>query len=151
MPSRSRGGIFCLGYGWMFAALCRLARPLPLARRGRIDHGHLDALGGAHRHRGGIEILQTKYVDPEMVGRGALAMKGVNAAARTEEMLRAMRIPLVGREHLGAAEDAELAFMHLRHQRVSAAAKRAVARRQFLDRGIDSEAHRAAMARSPIG
>src|SRR5690348_15074405 len=86
-----------------------------------------------------------------MVGRGPLAMKGVDAAARAEEMLRAVCIPLVSRQHLRAAEDGELAFMHLRHQRVFPAAKRAVARRQFLDRSVDPEAHGAAMATSLIG
>src|SRR5690349_17126138 len=107
----------------MFAALSQLTRSLPTTRRGWIDHGHPDTLGRAYRHGGGIEPLQTEHVDPEMIGRGPLAMKGVHATARTEEVLRAMRIPLVSRQYLRAVEDGELAFMHLRHQRVFAAAK----------------------------
>src|SRR5947208_1700806 len=126
------GGVFVCAFVFpMACASARFARPWPLASRVGIDHRHPDAFGRAQRYRGRIKTLETEYVDAEMIRRGALAVKRVDAAARAEKMLRPMRLPFVDRQQIFAAQHGECTLMHLRHQRVLLPAQRAIAGRDF--------------------
>ena len=94
------------------SAFAGFAWPGPLSPRVGIDDGHANAFGRPHRDRGGIEILETEHVDAEMIRRRALAVERVDAAARAEKMLRAVRIPFVGRQEILAALNGERTLVH---------------------------------------
>ena len=88
-PLPSGGGDFvcglvfriCLSAGRKYPVSAGVPRPGPLVPRSGIDHRHPRALGRTHRGGGGIETLETEHVDAEMIRRGALAVKRVDAAA----------------------------------------------------------------------
>ncbi|WGR95156.1 hypothetical protein MTX26_04235 [Bradyrhizobium sp. ISRA443] len=90
-------------------------------------------------------MLEAKHVDAEVIGRGALAVKRVDAAARAEEMFGVILVPLIRRQQIFTAEDLKLAFVRLRHDGVLSPAERAIASDQPLDRCVDLEGDRVAM------
>ena len=97
--------LFVRQAAWSAGTLSWRSRTRPFGPRRCLDHRHANAVGCAKAECADIEILQAKDVDAEMVGRGALAMKRVDAAARAEEVLRAIRVPDVSRQQIFAAED----------------------------------------------
>jgi len=121
-----------------------------LVPRVRINYRHAHALGRTHGHTAGIEGLEAEHVDPEMIRRCPLPMKGINAATRAEEMPRPVGIPLIDRQQILTAEHGELVLVHFRHQSVLLRAQRAIAGRELADRSVDPECYCAAVARALV-
>src|SRR4029453_5066391 len=111
---------------------------------------HRGAHGAAYRDPRRVEVVETEDVDAEIVGRGPLAMEGINAASLAEEMTRGLRVEAVLGERVLAGEQPEPAFVDLHHQRILAAADRAVARRQLGKISLDLELDGAAVTASEV-
>lgn len=109
------------------SALMRRSWTRPFRPLRCFDHRHSSAVGCATSECADIKILPAEHVDAEMLGRSALAVKRVDAAARAEEMLRAIGAPDISRQKIHAAENREFALMDLGHERILSTAQRAVA------------------------
>ena len=69
---------------------------------------HAGTDGLAYGNALGIKVVQAEDIDPEVVGRHALAVKGVNPADLAEEVPRCLGMELVFRERIFAREQAKL-------------------------------------------
>lgn len=85
-------------------------------------------------------------IDADKIGRHPLPVKRVNPACLAEKVARGFGVELIFGQLVCPSEQLKIAFVHLHHQRVLAAANRTVAGRQFWEIGRDCELHRAAMA-----
>ena len=111
---------------------------------------HASTDGLAYGNALGIKVVQAEDIDPEVVGRHALAVKGVNPADLTEEVPRCLGMELVFRERIFASEQAKLVLMDLDHQRILAPTDGAVAHRELWEVRFDLKANCAAMAAAEV-
>ena len=94
--------------------------------------------------------MKTEDIDAEVVGRHALAVKGIDAACLAEEMARGHCVESILGQRVFARKQAEPAFVHLDHQCVLAPTNRTVACRQLGEVCLDLESDRATMTTAAI-
>ena len=89
-------------------------------------------------------------IDAQVVRREPLAVERVDPAGLAKKMASGLRMELVLDEFGFAGEQFEPGFVHLDHQRIPAAADRAVAHCQLREIRFDLEANRTAVATADI-
>ena len=107
---------------------------------------HADPVSGPNRDRAEIEAIEAEDIHSETGRIDAFPVEGVDAAATAEMMLRAHRIPLIGREFLFSGQDTKRGFRDTDHQCIFLDAQCAVAGGHFHRISLNLEADCAAMA-----
>ena len=97
----------------------------------------LFAVDGPDRYLFDRTLIEATHVDTEAIRVRARHIKGLDTANRTEQMLRGMRVELVGRQKLGAREQLESRLWNGEVQVTRLAADGAVAIRHLHARGCD--------------
>ena len=94
--------------------------------------------------------MQAEHIDAHVIRREALAVKWIDAANFTEEMPRSFCVKPVFGDRVSPGKKRELRFMHLDHERILAAANRAVAGGEFRKIGFDLEANGTAVTTASV-
>ena len=111
---------------------------------------HRGSRGSPNRDTRWVEAFQAEYVDAEIFRSDSLTVERINAARLAEEMARGHGVKAVFGERVFPGEQFEPAFVNFDHQRILAAANRAIAGSQLRNIGLYFEADRPAMAIAPI-
>jgi hypothetical protein len=111
---------------------------------------HRGSRGSPHWYARWVEAFQAENIDTEIFRRDTLPMERINAASPAKEVARGHGVKAVFAERVFASEQLELALVNLDHQRILAAANRAIAGRQLGKIGLDLEANQSAMTTAPV-